>query len=200
MAAALSIGVFAQQAPDRSHPPQPGPPAPLNLPKIQKQKLANGLPVWIVELHEVPVAQVNLVVLSGTANDPPGKYGIASLTAAMLAEGAGSRSALEIADAIDFLGADLGAASTPDSMVVRLHVPVARLADALPIMADVALKPTFPKEELERLRQQRLTNILQARVDPGTISALAFARVLFGPSHRYGTATLGTADTIKSFT
>src|SRR6188508_1381421 len=88
IAAAVSIGVLAQQAPDRSHPPQPGPPAPLNLPKIQKQKLANGLPVWIVELHEVPVAQVNLVVLSGTANDPPGKYGIASLAAVMLEEGA----------------------------------------------------------------------------------------------------------------
>ena len=62
----------------------------------------------------------------------------------MLEEGAGSRSALEIADAIDFLGADLGAGSTFDSSAVRLHVPVARLADALPIMADVALRPTFP--------------------------------------------------------
>ena len=76
----------------------------------------------------------------------------------MLDEGAGSRSALEIADAIDFLGADLGAASAFDSSAVRLHVPVARLAEALPIMADVALRPTFPQAELERLRQERLTD------------------------------------------
>ena len=110
--------------PTASHPPQPGPPAALNLPTIQKQKLSNGLPVWIVETHKVPVAQVNLVVLSGTANDPPGKYGIASLAAAMLEEGAGSRSALEIADAVDYLGADLGAATTSDLSAVRLHVPV----------------------------------------------------------------------------
>ncbi len=146
-----SIALTAQ-APDRSHPPQPGPPAPLRLPAIQKQKLSNGLPVWIVELHEVPVAQVNLIVLSGTANDPPGKYGVASLAAAMLEEGAGTRSALEIADAVDYLGADLGAATTSDLSAVRLHVPVARLADALPIMADVALRPTFPKDELDRQR------------------------------------------------
>src|SRR5438094_6337492 len=148
---AACVAVSAQQAPDRTHPPQPGPPPALRLPDIQKRQLANGLPVWMVELHEVPVAQTNLVVLSGSANDPAGKFGVASLTAAMLEEGAGSRSALEIADAVDFLGADLGAASGIDSSAVRLHVPVTRLADALPIMADVALRPTFPKDELDRL-------------------------------------------------
>jgi zinc protease len=190
----------AQQAPDRDHPPQPGPPAPLRLPAIQKQKLSNGLPVWVVEDHKVPVAQVNLVVFSGTANDPPGKYGVASFAAAMLEEGAGSRSALEIADAIDYLGADVGAATTSDLWAVRLHVPVARLAEALPIMADVALRPTFPKDELERQRQQRLTNLLQGRDDPATISAVAFSRVVYGKGHRYGTPQMGTAETIKTFT
>ena len=201
LAAALSSGALAaQQAPDRSHPPQPGPPAPLRLPSIQKQKLSNGLPVWIVEDHKVPVAQVNLVVFSGTANDPPGKYGVASFAAAMLEEGAGSRSALEIADAVDFLGADLGATSTIDASAVRLHVPVARLADALPIMGDVALRPTFPRDELDRQRQQRLTSLLQGRDDPPTIAAVAFSRVLYGKGHRYGTPQMGTAETIKTFT
>jgi zinc protease len=70
----------------------------------------------------------------------------------------------------------------------------------LPLMADVALRPTFPMEELERLRQERLTAILQARDDPATINAVAFARVLYGPTHRYGTPANGTASTIKSFT
>ena len=139
----LLAGIAASaQAPDRSKPPASGPAPALKLPAIQKRQLSNGLPVWIVELHEVPVAQVNLVVLSGTADDPAGKYGIASLTAAMLAEGAGSRTSLEIADAVEFLGADMGAASGIDNVAIRLHVPVARLADALPIMADVALR--FP--------------------------------------------------------
>ena len=193
------IGLSAQ-APDRSKPPALGPAPTLQLPQIQKRQLSNGLAVWIVELHEVPVAQVNLIVMAGSADDPAGKYGVASLTTAMLTEGAGSRAALEIADAIDFLGADLGAASGIDSSAVRLHVPVARLAEALPIMADVALRPTFPKDELERLRQQRLTNLIQARDDAATIASLAFSRVLYGASHRFGTATTGTADTIKGFT
>jgi zinc protease len=196
--ATASVGLLAQ-APDRSKPPALGPAPTLKLPQIQKRQLSNGLPVWIVELHEVPVVQVNLIVMAGTADDPAGKYGIASLTTAMLTEGAGSRATLEIADAIDFLGADLGASSAIDSSAVRLHVPVARLADALPIMADVALRPTFPKDELERLRQQRLTSLIQSRDDAATIASLAFSHVLYGPAHRFGIATMGTADTIKAF-
>jgi zinc protease len=195
---ALGVSVAAQQAPDRSHPPEVGPPPALHLPTIQKRQLANGMPVWLVELHEVPVVQVDLVVRRGAANDPTGKPGAASLTAAMLDEGAGSRSSLEVADAVDFLGADLGAASGTDSSVVRLHVPVARLADALAIMADVVLRPTFPNGELERLRRERLTNILQARNDPPTIDALAFNRALYGTMHRYGTPVVGTAASIAS--
>src|SRR6266446_253600 len=105
---ACTVAVTALvQAPDRSKPPQSGPPPALKLPAIQKRMLSNGLPIWIVERHEVPIVQVNLVVLSGTGDDPAGKFGIASLTAALLTEGAGSRSSLQIADAVDFLGADL---------------------------------------------------------------------------------------------
>ncbi len=196
---AISVSLGAQQAPDRTRPPQVGPPPAVHLPTIQKRQLSNGLPVWLVELHEVPVAQVNLVVLRGSADDPAGKYGIATLTAAMLQEGAGPRSSLELADAIDFLGADLTTTAGNDSSAVRLHVPIARLGDALKLMADVALRPTFPKEELERLRQERLTNILQARDNPATIDATAFNRVLYGATHRYGTSANGTAATLKSF-
>jgi zinc protease len=196
---AVSVAVSAQ-APDRTKPPMPGAPPLLKLPAIQKRQLGNGLPVWIVELHKVPVAQVNLVVFGGAADDPAGKFGVTSLTTAMIEEGAGTRSALQIADAVDFLGADLGASSTFDASAVRLHVPVARLADALPIMADMALRPTFGQEELDRLRQQRLTALLQARDDPGTIASQAFSRILYGQAHRYGTAMAGTADTIKALT
>ena len=156
--------------------------------------------MWIVELHEVPVVQVNLIAFSGSGDDPSRKFGLTSLTTAMMEEGAGARSALQIADDVDFLGADLSSGATFDASAVRLHVPVARLADALPIIADVALRPTFPQEELDRVRQQRLTALLQARDDPASIAAQAFARVLYGPAHRYGTSMAGTAETIKAFT
>jgi len=200
MACALAAATLGAQAPDRSAPPKMGPPPALHLPAIQKRQLSNGVPVWVVELHKVPVVQVNLVILSGSGADPANKFGVASLATAMLEDGAGSRSALQIADAIDFLGADLTTSAATDSSAVRLHVPIARLGDALPVMADVSLRPTFPSDELDRLRQQRLTSLLQARDDPATIDSLAFSRVLYGPTHRYGTAIAGTAATIAAMT
>jgi zinc protease len=190
----------AVQEPDRTRPPKPGPPPRLVLPDIQKQSLSNGLPVWIVEHHEVPLAQVHLVIRSGGAADPRGKFGAAALAAAMLDEGAGSRSALELADAIDFLGAELAASSSFDQSRVRLSVPVARLSDALSLMADVVLRPTFPDAEIDRVRKERLTQLLQVRDDPEALIGLAFPRIVFGTTYRYGTPAVGSEPTLKALT
>jgi zinc protease len=189
-----------QQTPDRSVAPRPGPPPALRLPTIERRTLSNGLPVWIVELHKVPVVHISLVVKSGSAADPPGKFGLASLTADMLDEGAGKRNALQVADEVDFLGASLSTSSTSDASYVELHVPVARLGDALPIMADVALRPTFPQEELQRVREELLTSLIQAEDDPESLIEFAFPRLVFSPQHRYGTLSIGTAASVKGFT
>lgn len=196
---AASITLAAQQ-PDRKLPPPIGPAPSLKLPAIQKHKLSNGLAVWIVEHHEVPLAQVNLIVRSGSAADPIGKYGVGSLTAAMLDEGAGTRSALDLADAIEFLGANLSTTSSFDFSAVRMSVPVSRLAEALPLMSDVALRPAFPVDELERMRKERLTALLQARDNVAALIQLAFPRIVYGPTHRYGTSANGLPATIESLT
>lgn len=190
----------AQGKPDRSKPPAIGPAPSLKLPAIQKQKLSNGLQVWLVEHHEVPLAQVNLIVRSGSAADPIGKYGVGSLAAAMLDEGAGTRNSLELADALEFLGANLSTTSSFDYSAIRLSVPVSKLADALPLMADVALRPTFPASDLDRLKKERLTALLQARDNPAALIQLAFPRIVFGPTHRYGTSANGLPPAIESFT
>ena len=192
--------IGAQQPPDRTAAPAIGPPPALKLPEIQKSALSNGLPVWIVELHKVPVVNVTLVVRAGGAADPAGKFGLASLTADMLDEGAGGRDALQLADAVDYLGANLSTSSSADAATVDLHVPVARLGDALPIMADVALRPTFPETELKRVRQDLLTSLLQAADNPAALVQFAFPRLVYGPTHRYGTASMGTAASINGIT
>ena len=189
-----------QQGPDRAIAPKPGPLPALKLPAIQKRTLANGLPVWIVELHKVPVVHVSLVVKSGASADPNGKNGLANLTADMLDEGGGSRNALQIADAIDYLGATLSTESSFDASSVDLHVPVARLGDALPILSDVALRPTFPEAELKRVREDLLTTFVEAKDDPESLVQFAFPRLVFGPHHRYGTLSIGTPATVKSMT
>jgi zinc protease len=193
-----TAAVFTQSGPDRSRPPASGPAPALSIPAIQKQALSNGLPVWIVEMHEVPVVNVSLIVRSGAAADPAGRFGAASFTAAMLDEGAGTRDALELADAIDSLGASLTTNSSFDASSVRLHALVSTLDAALPIMADVALRPSFPQTDLERLRGERLTTLLQLRDNPAQLASAAFSRLLYGAAHRYGTGAMGTEATNKA--
>jgi len=194
----LAGSLSAQVPPDRSKPPALAPPPVLSLPSIQKRTLPNGVGVWVVEAHEVPIVQVSLVVRAGAGDDPAGRFGAASLTAAMLDEGAGARSALEIADAVELLGASLTTGASFDASAIRLNVPAARLDEALPILADVALRPAFPEAELERLRLERVTALLQARDDPASIAGMAFPRMVFGGAHRYGTGAIGTEATVKA--
>ena len=169
LAAGLVWPLAAQQAPDRSKPPAAGTAPALKLPPTQKHALSNGLAVWIVEMPKVPVVQINLIVRAGAASDPVGKYGLSSFTAAMLDEGAGTRDALELADAIEFLGINLSTGSAWDSATVGMFSPVSKLDDALPLMADVALHPTFLESEVERLRQDRLTSLIQQRDNAGAL-------------------------------
>jgi len=196
---AMAAGSTVQQAPDRSAAPKPAAAPEFRAPQIQKRQLSNGLPVWIVELHKVPVAHVSLAVRSGSGADPAQQFGVASLTSQMLDEGAGNRDALEIADAIDYLGASLSPSSSFDGSFIDLHVPVARLSDALGLMADVALRPTFPDKEIQRVREELLTSLIQAQDDPEQLVRFAFPRLLFGQKHRYGTLSVGTAAAIKGF-
>jgi zinc protease len=198
--ATFMISPVLAQKPDRSAPPKPTAPPALKLAPVQKHKLSNGLEVWIVEQHEVPMVQVNLIVRAGSAADPAGKYGVAAMTANMLDEGAGGKSALELADAVEFLGANLSTTSTFDYSAIRLSTPVAELGQALTLMADVAMRPSFPESELERLRKERLTRLLQARDDPAAIVEIAFPRLVFGEKHRYGTAAGGDESDVKAMT
>jgi zinc protease len=187
-----------QQTPDRSKPPVVGPAPALHLPAIEQRTLANGLQVWIMRTHKVPTVHLELTVRSGSAADPKGRFGLASLTSDMLDEGAGGKSALEIADAIDFLGAGLSTQASVDASYVELHVPVAKLDAALPIMADVIARPTFPEAELKRLREERLASLLEAQDDPEQLVQYAFPRIVFGKEHRYGTSAIGTATSLKA--
>ena len=188
------------QAPDRSKPPMLGPPPALRLPAITPYRLSNGLQVLVLEKHEVPLVQINIVIKAGSAMDPQGKSGLASMTAGMLDEGAGGRDALALADAVDFLGADLSVMPEQHATTIAIQAPVTRLDSLLSILADVALRPTFPAAELERQRRQRLTALAQQHDEARIVAQALFARTLFGEGHPYGRRTGGVEQSLRSFT
>ncbi|HKF44220.1 MAG TPA: pitrilysin family protein [Thermoanaerobaculia bacterium] len=197
LVSAASAAALLAQAPDRSRAPAPGPPPALKLPAIQKFELSNRVPVLFIETHKVPLVEVAVVLRSGAAADPKGKPGLANLTAVMLDRGAGSRSALELSDEIDHLGAEIGASADWDETAVAVGVPSERLGPALAIFSDVVRKPTFPAEELERVRKEMLTTFLQWRDEPEAIARVAFARAIYG-DHAYGRVTEGNEAFVRS--
>ncbi|MFL5581590.1 MAG: M16 family metallopeptidase [Gemmatimonadaceae bacterium] len=182
--------------PGDSVPPALGAPKPLQLPPVVERTLPNGLRILVVEHHELPLADVALVVRSGAERDPRNRLGVSGLTAAMLQEGAGKRNALQIADQEAYLGVDLRTSSGWDASRITMHAPTAQLDSALALFADVALRPTFPARELERLRKERLTTLLQMRDRPTAIADQAFNYLVFGEEHPYGRPQLGTETSV----
>src|SRR6266516_834564 len=188
----------AQGTFDRSKPPGLGPPPRVSLPPILTRQLPNGLKLLIVEQHELPLADFVLLVGSGSTADPSGKTGVANLTSAMLREGTATRKSLEIADQIAFLGISLSPISSWESSTLSLHTPIAQLDSALALFADVALHPSFPANEFERIRKTRLTELLQLRDQGPAIANIAFPAIIYGNAHPYGAPSLGTETSVKS--
>jgi predicted Zn-dependent peptidase len=180
----------AAAAVDLTKPPTLGAPKPLTLPAVVTRELANGLRLMIVEQHELPLADFVLIVKNGAETDDAGKLGTATLATSLLKEGTTTRSALQIADQEAYLGVEIFAGSGWDATTVQLHTPTAQLDSALALFADVALHPSFPTAELERLRKTRLTSLLQVKDRGPEIANRAYAAIVFGAA-AYGHALTG---------
>lgn len=180
-----SIAVTAQN-PDRSTPPALAKAKNLQLPAIQKFTLSNGLPVVLMEKHSVPLVQVNLLIQTGSFDDPAGKEGLSSIAMDLLDEGAGDYTALQLADEIEFLGAQISSFSRSFTSEVDCSAPVSRLDGALKLMSTIVLKPSFADAELERLRKLRLNGLLQNYDEANVIAQRAFNSLLFSSSTPYG--------------
>lgn len=176
--------------PDLTRPPALGDPRPLTLPAVVTRELSNGLRLMIVEHHELPLADFVLVIKNGAETDQPGKLGTATLATSLLKEGTKTRSSLQIADQEAFLGVSIFAGSGWDATTLQMHTPTAQLDSALALFADIALNPSFPPNELERLRKNRLTSLLQMKDRGPQLANLAFAAVVFGEA-AYGRPTTG---------
>lgn len=178
--------------------PKPQADPKFNLPAIDKQKLSNGLNVWIVEQKELPIVSMNLVLNSGGAADPQDRAGLASLTANLLNSGTKTRSAVEIANQLQSIGANVNAGSGWDSANVSMQSLTRNLDKALDIYADVVKNPTFPNDELETLRRRALVGFIQRKDNPNAISGIVYNKLLYGKTHPYGKSLGGSEDSVKA--
>lgn len=198
----LSISMLASTSQlnaqiDRSSPPSLGAPKPISLPPVEVRELPNGLKLMVVERHQLPIVDFILVInAAGSAANPADRAGLADLTAQMLMAGAGDRTSLEVDDQAAFLGVKLETRSGWDAATVSLTTPTEQMDSALALMSDVVLRPTFPEDEFERIKRERLTALLQLKDRPSAIADLAFPAILFGTQHPYGRPAPGNEESI----
>jgi zinc protease len=179
--------------------PAPSNAAPAAPVKIERWVLRNGLAVLFVERHAIPAVEAHLVVKSGASSDPAGRTGLAALTAGALTKGTATRSAVDIAEAVDFIGGSLSAEATEDFSAVSLTTLKKDLPAAMALMTDVVLNPTFPGAEVDRVRRETLSAIAAAKDDPGAVAEKAFAPLVFGP-HPYAKPVEGLETTVPTLT
>lgn len=180
---------------DRSIAPTPSEPRPYQFPHITRATLPNGLRVLVAENHNAPLVSLRALVRSGADHDTARTAGLASLTADMLDEGAGSRDVIALAEDIGTLGAALGTGADWDASYISLDVLSRNTEPSVSIFSDVTARATLPEDGLERVRSERLNDLLQQRTEPAAIAGKRFASLLYGTG-AYGNSISGNADSV----
>ncbi|MFY9620188.1 MAG: pitrilysin family protein [Pyrinomonadaceae bacterium] len=184
--------------PDTSKLPKAGPDPKLVLPKIEKNKLSNGLEVWLVHQNELPIVSMNLVVKTGGTADP--KAGVANFTANLLDDGTKTRSVTDISKQLQSIGAQLNTGSDWDSSNVSLLTLTKNLDQALEVFSDVVVNPTFPEAEFDVQRRRAAVAFLQRKNNANQIANVAYSSLLYGKDHPYGRPLAGDEESLKALT
>jgi zinc protease len=177
--------------------PESGAPRRYDFPAVSEHRLAHGLTVLVVDLPGRPLVSASMVVVGGAVEEPSAQAGATVLAARALTEGTDRYEAIALVEAAERLGASLHAEAGWDALTVGVDVPSDRLAPALDLVAEVLLHPTFPAPEVERLRDERLNDLLQARADPRRRVEEAFVGTIYAPESPYHRPSGGMRETVE---
>lgn len=185
-AGSLSVAAFPTSAQkiDLSKKPEPAPVKEVPFPKYVEKTLKNGIRVLIIEDHEQPTIMLRMQLTPGEVADGD-KPGLASMTANLLTKGAGKRSALDIAKALDGIGASVSASAAGDATTVTASGLKKHLSSILDIYADVLTRPALTAEELEKMRAQAIEGVRYEKSEPGTLVQALARKVVYGENHPY---------------
>ncbi|MEM9495099.1 MAG: pitrilysin family protein [Pseudomonadota bacterium] len=169
----------------------------LTFPSVEEATLANGVKVVLARRTAVPVINIAVQFDAGYAADAVagGRLGVASFTGSMLDEGTKKRTALQIAEEVESLGATLGAGSSLDTTTVSMSALKDNLAASLGILADVVRNPAFDDGEIEKLRSRWLASIEQEKANPVQLALRVLPPEIYGADHAYGVPFTGSGTT-----
>lgn len=188
----------AAAAPPEVPRPGPGAPRPYHFPRFERTRLENGLGVIVAPVRKLPLVTLTLVTDAGAGVEERGRDGVANLTALALLEGTAVRDGNALAEQLEGLGASISAAADWDAAVISLTVMSNRLDDALPLLGEVLLQPAFPEREVQRLKAERLAELLQLRTEPRGLADEMFARFAYEAASRYALPEDGDAASVRA--
>ena len=183
---------------DRTMMPTAGAIPSFSPPVPSRFRLSNGMNVLLVRRSELPMVACGLLVRAGAVSDAAILPGLAHMTASMLSEGTSSRPSMQIAEEMEFLGSHLASDAAREYVLLSAESLTAQWPAVLAILADVAIDPTFPEEELERVRKERLVDLKRVADNPAAIAARASRALLYGPSTGYGHPITGTEESVAA--
>ena len=164
--------------------------------RFERRELSNGLGLIAVHLPGRALVTASLVLGSGAVDEPAELAGVTSLMARALTEGTAKHDAIGLTEAAERLGASLHAEAGWDGLSISIEVPAERLSAALELAAEVAMEPSFPANEIERMREERLNDLLQAKADPRRRADDGFVETIYAAGSPYGRPSAGTEDTV----
>lgn len=183
----------------RKTAPVAGPPVTAKLPVPETFKLSNGLSVYLVENHALPVLSAVLVTRAGSEKNPEGKSGLATLTAQTMAEATTSRSLEQLAQAQEEIGTRIVAFAGTDVAQVNETILTQYAPQGMDLLADVAEHPAFNQADFDRLRKQRLVGIQQETDSVPAIAARVGPKLVYG-DQPYGEVGQGTTESVTGLT
>jgi len=183
----------------QERPPRPLEAPELRIPPYEIRTMPNGLRVVVVSQHEQPAVSLRLLVKAGSAQDPANKPGVAGMVGALLDQGTAKRSSEQIADTIDYVGGALGSGAGTDLSYVNVLVLKDSFDLALDLLSEVVQTPSFPQDELDRVREQALSAMSVNMQDPEFVADAVIDRLVYG-FHPYGLPGNGTPDSLRAIT
>lgn len=168
----------------REEPPASTAPRDIHFPTIARSTNASGLELNTVEMRQLPIVQIELVIRSGSASDPANLPGLAQLVASMMKEGTQKRDSAKLAEAIEYLGADLSISNDEENVFIRMRALSEHVEQAMAIVSEVAMRPAFSEAELKKLKKRELDRLALDANDPYSLVAREFYKALYG-DHPY---------------
>ncbi len=137
-----------------------------------------------VRWDQLPIVYLRLVIKSGGETDPADLPGLAHVVGEMLKEGTRTRSSAQLAEQVEFLGADLWVDDDEENVYIGMRALADQLDEAMDILADVATNPAFSEAELRKLKRRELGRLALDENDPSYLASREFYRYLYG-EHPY---------------